>query len=380
MRPFLLSPFLLLLVPSIARAQCEFADVQAYQGTTPNPITLTTVYPLDYPGIGSSIHLNSPDAPPSQLKILFAAPSAGILPAGPPLLGTLLLTGAFPVSPLQTQADWTFLVPDFTPPGVPWFFQCLSTDGVEFLLSNGLELTPDDGAEIEVLSVTSIGEDPLEGSTNHGYEVTFRNNGVSPATPVIKVCVGGNCGSAPFTVNPGQTLTETVFVDTPSIAPLLCGGESMGLTACSLLANPDCNQENDCVASSVFVKDKHWNLQLEIINEPSSVHVGSTAFWKVRVSNKGTVPSDNVCFVNAIVLHSGSGFGAFAPAICNNVQKVWTGSIAPGASKTFSLSQDIWCGAALGTQWIKTEISSYWGCFDNCTAGNFDQESIQILF
>ena len=375
MRPLLCSLPFALLFAQTAHAQCQLADKKSYDFCVPaNPLTLETAFPFEYPVVGTHIKFVSPDAPPGHLKMLFASGSAAIHPLGPPAVGCLLLSNPVPVSPFQTVAEWTYPVPF-----EPWdaapdaFVQCLSTDGAEVRLSNALELYLGAyAAEIEVLSVTTTGT-PVSGKS-HPFSVTFRNNGNAPATPLIQVCVGGVCGSAPFAIDPGETLTGTVFV-TPFAGFSCGGGFSQTLGACSLL--PDCDASNNCVLTSTFVDSAYWDLHFEIINEPSSVHVGQTASWTVKVTNTGNIPSDNVCFINGINLSAGPGL--WSQLVCGLFQEKWTGVIQPGQSQPIPVSQFICSGAFTVPQWIKTEIHYSAGCFDNCGAGNFDQESIQIL-
>ena len=94
------------------------------------------------------------------------------------------------------------------------------------------------------------------------------------------------------------------------------------------------------------------------------------------MKNIGNVASQSVPIVSGIAPSSGSWVNVMG------LFKKNTGSIAPGATKTFSVSNyKIGCGAFTQVQWIKAEVNYADGGFDNCNPGNnnFHQEPISIL-
>ncbi|QDU68656.1 hypothetical protein [Engelhardtia mirabilis] len=365
------------LLAAQGHAQCFLADVDALHPPPPlalNPLELGTEFPFQYPVLGNAVNLVGPNAPQSWIHGLYLAAGPAVIPFELPVQGTLLLDSSlFLFGSFKTEADWLLNVPFGIPAGSEAFAQYVSTNGLEWRFSNALELKVGFfEAEIEVLSVTGspIGGDNIPDP----YVVTYRNNGPAFASPILQVCIDGICGSATVSAPPGGTATATVLVNTPPV-PVSCGGASTRIaTACSLL--PDCKPSNDCASASITVDAAYWDLEFDVINAPGTVWKGSSASWQVRVRNNGNAVSDDVCFLSAMVPNPGKGqFGnPILPIHFNS-----SGQLAPGQQKTFNCSIVVPQFAFSGTQYFKVEVNYSAGCFDNCDAGNFDQDSVTVL-
>jgi hypothetical protein len=266
--------------------------------------------------------------------------------------------------------DWTVPIPPGLPAGVPLYFQYLATNGLEVQLSNGLELFSGLHApEIEVLSVAPVGT-PKGGDQNHPFAVTVRNNGNQGSAFTLRVCVGNSCDNEVFTLDAGQTSTVQVAVDIPPV-PTTCGVKTNFTVQAEALVT-DCVPANDDLAMTLGIAAPHWDLRLEVLNAPAQTWQGSPFSWQVRVTNVGNVTSHDVCLRTAMIPVPGPN--DWSAPVC--LYFFDSGNVAPGASKTFHFQCTAPCFSFLGTQWIKAGLRA--GCFDDCSVGNFDQDSLLV--
>ena len=362
----------LVLAPG-PRAQCQLAQLETFDASPANPLTLSTVAPFELPELGGTLQIVSPDSPAGFFDLLFLGFVPCELPLTAPVQGALLICDPVPVGSLQLDADWSIPIAAGLPAGAVVSFQSVATDGAAVLLSNGLRATLGVlAADVEVLGVEQPATQ-LSGSSAT-YQVTLRNNGNVAVTAPVTVCVGTSCAPVFVDLDPGETAVGEAAVFLPLFPS--CGETAeFPLTACSNLVL-DCDPSNDCFSAPATLDPSYWDLRFEVVNAPNSVSIGQTVNWTVRVTNVGTQTSNSVCFENAIV-DNGSPW-VFAPAVCGNVQTDSTGFIPPGESENFFFSQFICPGSTVGQQWIKTGVMSQ--CSDVCGAGNYDDDTIQVQF
>jgi hypothetical protein len=184
------------------------------------------------------------------------------------------------------------------------------------------------------------------------------------------------------TLAPGEVRDVDVFVETPASYGSAGQSNPYTVTACTNL-QLDANPANNCMDTIVPIAVPWWDLRFSIVTDdpdPEARRCKATS-WKVRVTNVGNKHSDQVCAKTGIQLYSGAGNWDFGAGVYpNNIIFFTTPNISPGGTWTFSVpSYLVNCGAFLGKQYIKTEINYSAGCKDQYGAGNYDQESVQII-
>ncbi|MBI3868724.1 MAG: hypothetical protein HY299_09355 [Verrucomicrobia bacterium] len=129
-----------------------------------------------------------------------------------------------------------------------------------------------------------------------------------------------------------------------------------------------------CVGSAVA----QFDLYFEVLNPPVSAFQCQHVGWVIRVTNKGSFVSPNVCFLTGVVPQSGPQQWNTPFQILNFQTKM----LRPGESQLFPVTDYvILCNAPLGRLYTKVETLTIptFGCsMDFLTNGNWDEKPIQI--
>lgn len=377
-RPLL--PFALLAaIAPVARSECFTAKVTPYDCGSPNPVTLVTSWPGQYPVVGTLFFVEAAGAPANGSGALLLSLGSKCLALPGPYQGEFLLDPAdLAILPYALIPKWTFAIPGnpvFA--GLDFYMQSAHATGGGYAFSNGLRAEVGFyQAEIEVASVQApaglVGSDGTA-----AVAVTLFNHGNAPADVPVHAQIGASFGDAVLgPVPPFGSYVGTVEVPVPPSIGSCGSSNAFAVSACSNLF--DCNGANNCASSQTQIAVPSWDMKFDIVNAPAVVTKCQNTSWKVKVTNLGNVPSDNVCFISGIVAAPGSL--VWQPTL--GTVQLWTGVIAPGTSKTISVTNYfIGCAAFSGTQYIKAEVHYSAGCFDLCNPGgnNFDQQSVTVV-
>lgn len=257
-----------------------------------------------------------------------------------------------------------------------WYRDQSGPCGMGSNMSNGVRVefgpsVPCSDAEVLSLDFPS----PAIGGTVVTVTAQVRNNGSTTVSIPVRFCLGADCETVVESgVPPGavRTVATQFLVPTSNFD---CGGTDPWTVSARTMLSVDCDSSNNQQSGTLEAVEPFWDLRFQVVNAPSSVGVGGSFNYSVRVTNVGNVHSANVCAITGINLFPGAGSWGANLGILN----FSTGTIAPGSTATFNFNYTIPFGAFCNqTQYLKAEIHYSAGCSDDCPSGNYEEDPIFI--
>lgn len=238
------------------------------------------------------------------------------------------------------------------------------------------------GPDARVVSVTAPST-VISGSLVN-VVVSIENDSAFPLDIPVSASIWNNI-SPPFMafgVHPGEVrVVQLQVLVPPSHAD--CGApEQAVVAACTGLAF-DTQRNNDCMTRPVAIEDPAWDLHVELVNPPSDIYRGQTAFWRVRVTNVGNVSTP---FGGAVPwIRTGIGLEIGDPNCWNGgifiggLELRHLAGLAAGSSTTFTFERYVSWSANVGTQKLKAGVDRCGTIGDFCHAGdNYVQRNVTV--